>query len=99
MAYSHPRWDGMGIDDEIRGDTLCSERHVFVVIRYADSAFLAMTGREFVADLWYTSGTDTNLHEFQAVTIRSNDDLVNNAIFGALQRCRHIATGVRTKPL
>ena len=80
----HPGRDGVRIDDEVGSDALRSERHVFLAIRDPNSTLLTMTRSKFITDLRNTGRPYTNLHELLPISVRGQEDLVNNAVFCAL---------------
>ena len=51
MANRHAGGDGMGVDDEIRNDSLRSPGHVLLCVRDANSSLLAMPTSELIAHL------------------------------------------------
>ena len=51
MANRHAGGDGMGVDDQIRHNSLCSPGHVLLCVRDADCSLLAVPTCKLVAHL------------------------------------------------
>jgi len=53
----------MRVDDDIRCETICGERHVFLAIGDTDGTLLSVTRGKLVTDLRYLSRSCSNLDE------------------------------------
>src|SRR5207247_11311540 len=66
VGYRHPGRNRMGIDDQVRDDSLRGEGHVFLRRDQADDALLAVTGRGLVAELGDPEVAHLDLRELRA---------------------------------
>lgn len=91
MANGHTGWDGMGVDDNIWGDTLSSKRHIFLAVRDSNGALLPMSRCKFVAHLRDAYRSDADLCEFEALRISCQHDVINNSALRSPQWCAGIS--------
>ena len=70
LPDGHARRDGVGVDDDVRHDTLARERHVLLGVRHADGTLLPVPGRKLVANLRGSAGSHADLDEPQALVVR-----------------------------
>lgn len=78
MSDGHARGDGVRVDDDVGRDTLLSEGEVFTAVCHADSALLAVSGGELVADLWDTDAPQLHFHQLVVVGIVSDYHSINH---------------------
>ena len=50
LPNRHPRWNGMGINNDVGPYTTCGVRHVFFGYNYAEGALLATSTRKFISN-------------------------------------------------
>mmetsp|Transcript_2976 Transcript_2976/g.4561 ORF Transcript_2976/g.4561 Transcript_2976/m.4561 type:complete len:201 (-) Transcript_2976:1824-2426(-) len=86
LSDSHSRWNGVGVDNNIRHDTLACEWHIFLAVSHSDSTLLTVPRCKLVSDLRHTDVTDSNLRETVPLFCCADKNIVNNTIFVCLHR-------------
>src|SRR5207249_10774284 len=89
----------MGIDDQVRDDSLRGEGHVFLRRDQADDALLAVTGRELVAELRDPEVAHLDLRELRAVLALRQHDALDPAALPAAHRDGLLAALLRRQAL
>ena len=56
ITNGHAGGNGMGINDEVGHNAICSPGHVLLRVGDADCPLLPMSACKLVANLWYTNG-------------------------------------------
>ena len=72
----------MGIDDDIRHDTLARERHILLGVGHANRTLLPVPGRELIANLGGSARSHANLDEPKALVVCGQKHLVDDAGLG-----------------
>lgn len=84
----------MRVDDEIRCDTFAGERHVFLLVTHAYSAFLAVAGGKLVTDLRDTDRSHLDLGEAVAIFVGRQNYCVNHTFLRVFELCRAVFAGL-----
>jgi len=90
MTNSHTRRDSVRIDDQVWTDALLGKRHVFLLVRHADSTLLSVAGGKLVADLRAADRAHFDLREPIAFFVCCQDHLVDHSCFGVLDLGRAV---------
>ena len=99
VSNSHTRWDGVGVNDQIRNNTLSSERHILLSVSDTDRALLSVTRRKLVANLRDLGCSNPDFDVAHAVLVSRNDYRIDNAAFCASQRRGRVALDMLDLPL
>ena len=83
MPDGHTARHCMGIDDQVRGHARLRKRHILRRLNEPDNTFLAMSGCELIAHLWYPEVTGPDLHEARRVLALGDDDGIHDPTFVA----------------
>ena len=89
----------MRIDDKIRSQPILCERHVLLHVGDTNCTFLTMARCKLVTNLGNLGSPCADLHEFQALNIGREKDLINETTLGATQRRGDIALNVQLRSL
>ena len=95
MPNCHTRWDSMGIDDQVRYDSLLSEGEILLSIGHTASSLLTMPRCKLVTDLRSLDRSSLDFDE-QVVgcVIFRDHHLVDDSILGVSRSLRSIFEGL-----
>ena len=75
----HSRRNGVRINDDVRGDSFCCKRHVFLSVWDSTGSFLSMSWSKLISDLRNTHWSDSNLAKLVSVRVNGDHDLINDS--------------------
>mmetsp|Transcript_2969 Transcript_2969/g.4240 ORF Transcript_2969/g.4240 Transcript_2969/m.4240 type:complete len:223 (-) Transcript_2969:2642-3310(-) len=86
LSDSHTRWNGVGVDNNIRYNTFACEWHVFLTVSHSNCTLLSVPRCELVSNLRHTDVTDSNLRETVSLFRCADENIVYNSIFVCFHR-------------
>jgi len=86
VANGHAGRDGVGVDNQVRRQSLTREGHVLLPVRHTAGTLLSVAGGKFVSNLGDSHSADADLDELVAFRKGGRDhDLVDNALLISTQ--------------
>mmetsp|Transcript_33330 Transcript_33330/g.48621 ORF Transcript_33330/g.48621 Transcript_33330/m.48621 type:complete len:227 (+) Transcript_33330:902-1582(+) len=86
LCDSHTRRNGVGVHNNIRDNTFCSEWHILLPIRHTNCTLLSMPRSKLVTDLWNAHVSNTNFCELISLFCGTNHDVINDTVLICFHR-------------
>merc|ERR1719150_2317633 len=94
VTNGHSGGDGVGVDDDVGGDSFAGEQHVLLSVLDTAGSFLSVSTGKLVSDLWDPDRPHSDLGELVSLHIKSQHDLVHNSCLRVTEESTGDSLGV-----
>lgn len=94
MTNCHTRWNGVGVDDDVRCETLAREQHVLLSVLDSTGSLLPVTRGKFVSNLRDAYRAHSDLAELVALRVESDHHLIYDSSFTVPEESAGVSLGI-----